>query len=344
MSDDDIDRAGALPPQPPPAPARREAAIAEAMRRFDGGVADALGVPPRRPIRTRPQLAGLVAASLVVVVGLPVAWLVLNRGAPHSMVTSDGAADEKVAPHSEPVPSAGSAAPGPIALVPPPPAAAVSPKSAAIAAPPREMQSTAMPAALGRVDAPALAAVPAQSAQLDLREERRADGATVSGNMAKAAPSRSPPAPPPPPPPPAAPAFMANSARPAMARDQNQEATIAQKSASRAQSAESENVIVTAQRARPRADSGASGALDRAIARRAKSAQDWLDKALARARAGDSAGALADLDRAVRLAPGSARVHFERARLLRARGDVQGAQAEFVRAAELDPAFGDPGE
>jgi hypothetical protein len=78
--DDDI--AAALPRAPFPAPVRREAAIAEAMRRFDGGDPataaaggrSAAGPAPWRTRFNRPQAGALAGALLVALIALPLAW------------------------------------------------------------------------------------------------------------------------------------------------------------------------------------------------------------------------------------------------------------------------------
>ena len=380
MIDDQDDLPGALPQHPRPAPARREAAIGEAIRRFDGGGAETPAVPPRRALRTRPQLTGLVAASLVVVVALPAAWFALSRGEPHSVATSDGVASELTSPPATPAQSArvrSFDAAGPVASGTSTPPAAI--------APPAAMNASPKQAA---VNSPMVAPVSA-SAQLAQREERGAADAVASRSMDKAAPVRSSPPPPPPPPPPAARAASPAPTRGmSLARRQDSGAGAAAKSVGRAEAGDNSDMIVTAHRVRRngpgyattrgawnactvddprrnlaacRADKGEAGALlgeglakawegdqraaiaafDRAIALEPKSAQAWLNRGLARANAGDSAGALADLDRAVRLAPTSARAHYARGRVLRERGDARRAQAEFERAAQLDPAFGD---
>ena len=73
-SDDDLAK---LLPEAPPRPDRRRAAIAEAMRRFDG-VAPAPAPPvqpPRRfwPALGRPQMGALVSLGLVALIGAPLA-------------------------------------------------------------------------------------------------------------------------------------------------------------------------------------------------------------------------------------------------------------------------------
>ncbi|HET8750795.1 MAG TPA: hypothetical protein VFM42_08650, partial [Sphingomicrobium sp.] len=72
-----------LPEPPPPRPARRDAAIEAALRKFDG-VEDAAPAARERPRRSwasthRPQLAVLVSAMLVVVVGIPAALIGISN-------------------------------------------------------------------------------------------------------------------------------------------------------------------------------------------------------------------------------------------------------------------------
>src|SRR5687767_13637266 len=79
--EDDI--AAALPRPPLPAPARREAAIAEALRRFDGGVAPAPAATAGdrsgpRPApwwagQGRPWAGALASALLVALIAVPLA-------------------------------------------------------------------------------------------------------------------------------------------------------------------------------------------------------------------------------------------------------------------------------
>src|SRR4051812_31772182 len=80
--DDDLARA--LPRPPFPAPARREAAIAEAMRRFDGeseerpAPAQAARPAPSRSWWASPGGA-FASAALVALIALPVAWVSLGN-------------------------------------------------------------------------------------------------------------------------------------------------------------------------------------------------------------------------------------------------------------------------
>ena len=347
MSDDLND----LPPQPPPAPARREAAIGEAMRRFDGGEAAASAVPPRRPLRTRPQLAGVVAAALVAVVALPAAWFALSRGEFHTasgvhrtmidVPAPPASGDREAVPAAVPAPEQSR-----VPVVAPTSARVVAPSSVAgrvlsndatvspSAAPPPPPPPAMIAPAPALADAPVVATPPAERALHEARPAELTRGFSIS---------RSQPAPAP------APAPAAKAASSALAREataagrQRNEGTVADKLAGRAEidnQAESRDIVVAAQRRRT-GDARSSAVRAHADAQLPKSALGLLDRGLARARAGDSAGALADLDRAVRLAPRSARVHYELGRVLRSRGDPRRAQAEFNRAAELDPAFGE---
>jgi hypothetical protein len=70
------DMSALLPKPPPPRPARREAAVEAAMRKFDGAE-DAAPERPRRswPAAHPPQMAALVTATLLVVIGIPAAFV-----------------------------------------------------------------------------------------------------------------------------------------------------------------------------------------------------------------------------------------------------------------------------
>src|SRR5690242_14580311 len=82
----DDDLSALLPDAPPPRPARREAAIGEALRRFDGEPAPAR--PGRAaPARTgwgRPQVVALASVALVVLVSVPVWWAERDRIVPQA--------------------------------------------------------------------------------------------------------------------------------------------------------------------------------------------------------------------------------------------------------------------
>ena len=352
MIDDQDDLPGALPQHPRPAPARREAAIGEAIRRFDGGGAETPAVPPRRALRTRPQLTGLVAASLVVVVALPAAWFALSRGEPHSVATSDGAASEPTARQSAPPQSA-------------PPQSAL-PESASVQSAPVRSFDAARPVASRSFTAPAaIASPPAMNVlpkqvtvnspmvapvsappQLAQREERGAADAVASRSMDKAAP----PPPPPPPPPAATAASPAPTRGMSLARRQDSGAGAAAKSVGRVAASDNNDVIVTAQRVRR---SGAGYATTRgawnactvndprrnlAACRADKGeAGAMLGEGLAKAWQGDERAAIAAFDRAIALEPKSAQAWLNRGLARANAGDSAGALADLDRAVRLAP-------
>ena len=69
-----------LPEPPPPRPAGRDAAIAAALRRFDGEPASApepraSKASPANSWTRHPQLGLALAASLVVIIGFPAAFI-----------------------------------------------------------------------------------------------------------------------------------------------------------------------------------------------------------------------------------------------------------------------------
>src|SRR3954454_13463297 len=88
-----------LPAPPPPRPARREAAIETALRKFHGAdeAAPAAGERPKRSWAGahRPQLAVLVSATLLIVVGIPAALIGIrnqpttSERAPPALVVRD---------------------------------------------------------------------------------------------------------------------------------------------------------------------------------------------------------------------------------------------------------------
>ena len=72
-----------LPTPPPPRPASREAAIGSALRRFDG-IEDraAVSKPARWAWNRHPQLGLALAASLIVAIGLPAAFIAIRDQGP----------------------------------------------------------------------------------------------------------------------------------------------------------------------------------------------------------------------------------------------------------------------
>lgn len=104
MAADDLD----LMPEPPHArPARRDAAIEAALRRFDGEptAAPASSAPRPASWSRHPQLGVALAASLVIVIGIPAAVIALrdqgpapaNLAPPPRVPTDSGAAPDAAA-------------------------------------------------------------------------------------------------------------------------------------------------------------------------------------------------------------------------------------------------------
>ena len=79
-----VDTSSILPEAPPPKPARRDAAIEAALRRFDGAedAATAVSRPEakRRAWARSPQFGLLVTASLIAAIGLPAAYISIRDG------------------------------------------------------------------------------------------------------------------------------------------------------------------------------------------------------------------------------------------------------------------------
>lgn len=357
-----------LPQPPPPAPVRREAAIEEALRRFDAGgeTQDRKSIPtePRRfgfrsGISSRPQLGILVAASLVAVIGLPLAWLTVTQKTERTELASRDTAGIKTFDVEER---------GSPAVV-------------------FEPETTAQPPVSGKELSPSSPVRPAEPEPETAarRAEANAAGRQEAGNgrqdmaLAQAGITAAPAMIAPPPP-------AAAPAPPAMAKAEAPAAT-----ESRERFADARDVVVTAQKRRgtnvpergdwnactiddpkqslaackPLVNPGAKGnkgqaaahladglslawqgnidgaivAFDQAIAINPKSSLAYLNRGLAWRRKGDDERALADLDQAVKLAPSMARGYYNRSLLLRERGEERPARADQARAVDLDPDY-----
>ena len=347
----DDDLSAALPQAPPPNPVRRDAAIAVAMRRFDGedaapapGRTERAGTPWWSGI-ARPQVAALAAVTIVALVGLPV----LMSGSPRLGDAPRRSATEA----SSPISTASSVADRPL---PPPRAVAPStpePPIVADSAPPPVVKPQARAESVAGYAAPPPPAAIAQAAA---------------------------------PPPPPAPVVMAEPARaPALAAKSAADADV-MVTGSRIADARNAEIVVTAQRRRaagpaergdwnactiddPRrsldtckrviagagvarsdvsdglqsAWSGdtdaAIGAFSRAITASPRLAIAYLNRGLAYERDSDLDRALADLNLAVRYAPNAARGYYLRSVLLRRRGDTRRAEVDENRAIDLDPDY-----
>ncbi|WP_242123781.1 tetratricopeptide repeat protein [Sphingobium sp. Sx8-8] len=340
---------------PPPAPARREAAIEAALARFDGSSSAAPVAAPGsrrfwRPLTGRPYLGTALALSLLALIVAPVAWLEMPRR------TSSGTLHVMESP--PPGPPASDQVEVPKARVQQEPRA-VEPKPTAdraIAAPARSPEAPAKPSPPAAQE----------------RANQSAPQALMQAEAVMAAPPPAAPAPP-------AAAMTVNAARSAGRAETGSE------------SEDARDVVVTGMRADPtllrgRGDwnactvgdpernlalckmlidpdtngdkasanaqiadglgrawagdwEGAITAFDRAIAIAPKSAQAHLNRGLAYQVLGDDDRALADLDKAVRYAPGSARGYYSRSLLQKQRGDTRKAEADRKRAAQLDSRY-----
>jgi hypothetical protein len=369
-SDDDI--AASLPRPPLPAPARREAAIDEALRRFDGGGARppvAVGgnrtarPAPWRPLSGRPWAGALAGAFLVALIALPIAWMSLDR---HSMTGGTAPAPGVVEPSALPAADSNAAdisdaaVPAPEQPVPPPPR---------VAEPTSEVRATKQvdqaPAPVEAAEPappppppPPLAEVAVKPAQPARMADARADeprafagsNIVVTGSRARSPAAVAAPA--------APSAGVPESAivvsgtriqRRSPARGDWNACTVddpgrslerCRKLVDRAQKGEAGRA------SGPMGDGlskawegdveGAIRAFDRAVEAAPRSSAAYLNRGLAYRRSGDLDHALADLDRAVRYAPASARAYYNRSLVLRQLGDTRRARADEQRAAELD--------
>ncbi len=338
-----------LPEPPPPAPKRREAAIADALARFDGAPAPQVAPRPARASwwtnLRRPQAGLFATAALVAAISLPFAWTALVPGAP--------AADEQIARETgEPARTVVDnqvEVPAPVAIAAPP---------SAKNGPAAEQVAVASPAvsepAAKRVEVaqapPAAPAAPAAKA-----EEREA--IIVSAQRA-ARPVQDAPS--------AISAFSSSDVaedsvvvtgtriapRAAPRRGDWNACTI--NDPSRALSRCKKLANSGAKTVRAQADAhlsdglkqawegdldGAITAFDKAIAVAPDLSVAYLNRGLAYDRQGESARAIADLDRAVRHAPQSARAYYNRSLLLRKQGDTKRADVDEQRAINLDARY-----
>lgn len=361
MGDDD-DIAASLPDPPLPSSSRREAAIAEALRRFDTAGRPLRSLPQRRSGTGRSQAGALVAAALVALVGVPAAWMAIERRSAPVSERSLAAADsmEAVAIQAPPgdLPSAAPRMNLP-AMTAPSEGAAAAPRS--VVAMPK--MPPAAPAPLQADPAPSASAA---LARLDPRlSERAAKAVQPSEPMRPPPPVITPTAPPAP--------TAASAPNEQAAADTGDDAssivvTGQHRAAGRVPSRGDWNACTiddpkrsldlcrrpvdlatpgAAARAAARmADglslawegdlSGAIAAFDQAVALSPRLSFAYLNRGLAYQQSGDLDRAKADLDRAVRYAPGAACGYYHRSRLLRERGDASRASEDEERAVAID--------
>jgi hypothetical protein len=350
---DDSDLAHLLPDPPPPRPAARDAAIAAAMRRFDG-VPDPVPaiVPDRRPTRwvSGKQIGAF--ATIVFVAGISLS-IALNR--PGGLQPGKVEQPPSVAaPRPAPVPSSASASNRPGTSTAP----AASDNAAAPGPAPVAKPGQATPG-------PVAAAAPDTSTN-------RADGRGLTDRAPTASPSPAPPSPPPPAAPVAGSLARAAPAEPPPAAADERQIVVAGRRvqpkmsysaspvtvASRAASEESgsSDIVVTAQKARranpyaARGDWNACTVIDPEQSLRgcksllgigakgpAGEAATRLSDGLALAWRGEWDDAIAAFDQAIALKPKFAFAYLNRGLAYRRNGDAERAAADLDLAIKYAP-------
>ena len=328
----DNDLSVLIPSPPPPRSARREAAIEEALRRFDGGSEHAplhaTGARSRPALKWwRPQAAALASIALVVTISLPIWWLQRDQIGEVIPRTTSG--------DSSPVSARSPASPPmrPAALNTVPPEAEANPVQSGPAGPPLPRADAMAP------PAPVADIAPAQAVQASEAPARRAP----------------PPGPPPPPPAPRQPAARVaaeqnivvtgsrvarpefNSSSPVVSVDE----TLLESSSSdcngnsrtcRANAQLEEGIAL----AREGNTDRAIDAFGRAIRIDPDLSAAYLNRGLAYQTKGDLGRALRDLHRAIDADPDNAPNYYYRSLIHRARGTTQRGEADARRAAELN--------
>ena len=335
MNGGEDDVAAALPRPPFPAPARREAAIAEALRRFDGGEArPARAGEARRPAPwNRPYAGALAGAFLVALIGLPLVWTSFDNyadkrsGRRPPKVEAAGPARTPAQADSAPVGKAPPAAAEEIEPALPAKAAPIAPAPAADRAPvaggeapvaAAEAEESGEVVVTGsRIRNPNLASsVPVTSIgseEISARE-RQAAKAARRGDWN---------------------ACTIDDPGQSLERCRSSARTVA-RGATGPAGAQLTDGLASAWKGDLE---GAMAAFDRAIELSPRSSTAWLNRGLAWRRRGDLDRALADLDRAVLYAPNDARAYYHRSLVLRQRGDLRRARADEERAVALDPRY-----
>jgi hypothetical protein len=336
MSPGDDDIAAALPRPPLPAPARREAAIAAALRRFDG---DEAPIRERRPAPAlswrRPYVGALAGAALVALIALPLAWTSLDEQPYRDLRKPSPAHEAPPRPAADPAPSPSPAAP-PVASAEAAPATA--PQEAGVPAPVAVAQPAPEPAPVAAPPPPAEPLARGPEERSNAPGKAGGDQIVVTGtriprpNLESATPvtvldSGI-----------VATAGRAAAARPARRGDWNV-CTVEDPGRSLAGCRVSAETGDGLERAWKGDWEGASRAFDAAVAAAPRSSSAYLNRGLVRRRSGELERALADLDRAVRFSPRVARYYYHRSQVLRQLGDAVRAQADEARAVELDPRY-----
>jgi hypothetical protein len=333
-----------LPKPPLPRPDRREAAINEAMRRFDGA-AEAPSVTDRasREKRTwlatpwaRPQLGAVLATALVGLVALPL-WMPRDR---HPELTSPAASSLPVAPAvpDHATPKAGSSSPARLEAIP----AATNDEAGLATAPSLQTEEAAVADRSEKAEAPpkAVGALASGSAAqpdeaivaVSRRAEPQAPPAIVLAEPVAA----------PVPPPPAAAAMGRAAAADLRERDDV-----------------GNDVIVTARRVDSASSRKASAPPRGLQARRTSRPGDWnactvndptrslgacteplsghVAEGLSRAWRGDLDGAIAAFDRAIAASPEAGLAYLNRGLAYERKGARDRAFADLDRAVRQRP-------
>jgi hypothetical protein len=341
--DDDI--LAALPDPPPPAPRRREAAIAEALARFDGTAEAPRAAADRSQpsmggwwaTLRRPQVGALVAAALVITISLPLAWQTFDRRA--------GIANEAAPPttvvDAEPPRNMAATDAVSVAAPPAPPATiapAAPPPSGADASPATDKATAAPPPSPPIVVASAdgFARAPETT-----RSDQASGAIIVSAQRARAgAPA--------PPPPPAALAVADAAASNALGESREVVVTGARMAAPKLASKAA--APKPASKARQRGDWNACTVNDpsQSLSRctklvtqgRLKSrdlAQTHLADGLQNAWQGDTDEAIAAFGKAIDAEPGLAIAYLNRGLAYERKGDLDRALADLDRAVRYAP-------
>lgn len=366
--DDELARL--LPEPPPPRPARRDATIALAMRRFDGDAspAPAAAAEPARPgwrMAWGPTGA-LASILLVALIGVPIALRnpggdlarpVPEHAAPAPKPPTDNLpkAAEAAQPSDRPAGTSPSPSPArPEANASGPPGVAGAPVVAGAAEPAREVAAAPPPPPPPPPPpAPASKAVDRVIAE-DIGElvvsgrrapppQAMASASAITAVTEEALPADN--------------SIVVTGTRVSRARtgsgrgDWNactvEDPGRALGGCSRAIDADGKGARGAAgvqlaeglQRGWQRDWPGAIAAFDAAIALQPRLALAWLNRGLAHHQAGDLEAAEADLDRAIRYAPRAARGYYHRSLVRAARGNARGARADAAQALRLDPAY-----
>lgn len=335
-----------LPEPPPPAPKRREAAIAGALARFDGASAPEVAPRPARASwwtnLRRPQAGLFATAALVAAISLPFAWTALDSGAP----AADAPIARETGEPARTVVDNQVEVPAPVAIAAPPPAknspaaeqvAVASPAVSAPAAKRVEVTQAPPAAPAAKAEEREAIIVSAQRAARPVQDAPSAISAFSSSDVAEDS-------------------VVVTGARiaPRGAPRRGDWNACTLNDPSRALSRCKKLANSGAKTVRAQADAhlsdglkqawegdldGAITAFDKAIAVAPDLSVAYLNRGLAYDRQGESARAIADLDRAVRHAPQSARAYYNRSLLLRKQGDTKRADVDEQRAVNLDARY-----